>query len=116
MCDLPVLLPERDGLLTGVDGVDYPDLHTLRLAAWRLSGDLSVGVEFRHMLQTRSALPTDRLREICLTPSGSGFVAGAVDGVRSPSPVYSNSVRLPPASPVARAEALHSSDPHFRSQ
>ncbi len=33
---LLVMLPERDGLLSGVDGVDYPDLHTLRLAAWRL--------------------------------------------------------------------------------
>ncbi len=84
LCDLPVMLPERDGLLSGVDGADYPDLHTLRLAAWRLSGDLSVGAEFRRMLQTLSAPPTGRLREICITPSGSVFVAGAVDGVRIP--------------------------------
>ena len=69
LCDLPVLLPERDGLFTGVYGVDYPDLHTLRLAAGRLSGDLSVGVEFRHMLQTRSVPPTDHLHEICNTVS-----------------------------------------------
>ncbi len=67
-----------------MDGGDYPDLHTLRLATWRLSGDLSVGVEFRRMLQTRSAPPTDRLREICNMPSGSAFVAGAMDGVKIP--------------------------------
>ncbi len=28
------LLPERDGHLTWVDGVDHSDLHTLRLAAF----------------------------------------------------------------------------------
>ncbi len=82
LIDLPVMLPERDGLLTGIDRVDYPDLHTLRLATWRLSGDLSIGVEFQHRLQTQSAPPIDRLHEICVTPSGSPFVAGAVDGVK----------------------------------
>ncbi len=37
LVDLPVMLPERDSLLLALDGTEFP----LRLATWRLSGDLS---------------------------------------------------------------------------
>ncbi len=44
--DLPVMLPERDSLLLAPDVTEFPDLGELRLAAWRLSGDLSIAEAF----------------------------------------------------------------------
>ncbi len=50
LVDLPVMLPERDGLLLAPDGTEFPDLGELRLAAWRLLGDLSAAEAFREKL------------------------------------------------------------------
>ncbi len=84
LVDLPVLLPEVDGLLVGGDGVFHPNLHELRLAAWRLSGDLSAGEAFRERLQQPSAQLIDSRRAICTTPSGGPFLAGVLERVRIP--------------------------------
>ena len=50
LVDLPVMLPERDGLLLTPDRTEFPSLKELRLAAWRLLGDLSAAEAFREKL------------------------------------------------------------------
>ena len=50
LVDLPVMLPERDGLLLTPDGTEFPVLGEFRLAAWILSGDLSTAEAFRKKL------------------------------------------------------------------
>ncbi len=84
LVDLPVMLPERDGLLLAPDGTQFPDLGELRLAAWRLSGDLSAAEAFREKLLPPIVQLIDRRHELCTTPSGGPFVAGVLDGRRIP--------------------------------
>ena len=50
LVDLPVMLPERDGLLHAPDGTEFPDLGELYLATWRLLGDLSAAEAIREKL------------------------------------------------------------------
>ena len=86
LVDLPVMLPEHcalatsqlchNGLLLTPDGTEFPDLGELRLAAWRLSGDLSAAKAFREKLLPPYVQLIDRGRELCITPSGAPFVAG----------------------------------------
>ena len=78
------MLPERDGLLLDPDGTEHPNLGELRLAAWRLSGDLSAAEAFREKLLPPYVQLIDRRRELCITPSGGPFVAGVLNGRRIP--------------------------------
>ncbi len=78
------MLPERDGLLHAPDGTEHPNLGELRLAAWRLSGDLSAAEAFREKLLSPYVQLIDRRRELCITPSGAPFVAGVLVGRRIP--------------------------------
>ena len=50
LVDLPVFLPEHDGLLLAPDGSKFPNLQELCLATWRSLGDLSTGEAFREKL------------------------------------------------------------------
>ena len=84
LVDLPVMLPERDGLLLAPDGTEHPNLGELRLAAWRLSGDLSAAEAFREKLLPPYVQLIDRRCELCTMPSGGPFVAGVLDGRRIP--------------------------------
>ena len=84
LVDLPVMLPECDGLLLAPDGTEFPDLGELRLATWRLSGDLSAAEAFREKLLPPYVQLIDRRRELCITPSGAPFVAGVLAGRRIP--------------------------------
>ncbi len=82
--DLPVMLPECGSLLLAPGGTEFPDLGVLRLAAWKLSGDLYTAEVFRKKLLPPYVQLIDRRRELCTTPSGSPFVAGVPDGRRNP--------------------------------
>ncbi len=57
-------------------------------AAWCLSGKLSKQREFQQQLPVPSALVKDSLREICMTPSGKIFVAGALNTASIPSTMF----------------------------
>ncbi len=58
------MLPERDGILLSPDGTEFPNLGELRLAAWRLSGDLSTAEAFREKLLPPYVQLIDRRREL----------------------------------------------------
>ena len=83
LVDLPVMLPERDGLLLDPDRTEFPDLGELGLATWRLSGDLPAAEAFREKLLPPYGQLIDRRHELCITPSVEVFSTGG-----SPSPVY----------------------------
>ncbi len=84
LVDLPVMLPERNGLLLAPDGTEFPNLRELCLAAWRLSGDLSAAEVFREKLLPPYAQLIDHQRELYTMPSGGPFVAGVLDRRRIP--------------------------------
>jgi hypothetical protein len=87
-CDSPRLLPSSPRLLSQhfpQSGVLYnQDTATLRLAAWRLSGDFSKTEGFRRRLSI-SCSPADELPRVAsMTPAGPSFIAGAVSGISIP--------------------------------
>ncbi len=84
LVDLPVMLPERYGLLLAPDGTEFSDLRELRLAAWRFLGDLCAAEAFRNKLLPPYVQLIDRRRELCTMQSGGPFVAGVLDGRRIP--------------------------------
>ncbi len=84
LVDLPVMLPECDGLLLTPDGTEFPDLRELSLAAWRLSGDLSAAESFQEKLLPPYVQLIDRQRKLCTMPSGGPYLAGVLDGRRIP--------------------------------
>ena len=84
--DLPVMLPECDGLLLAPDGTEFPDLRELCLATWRLSGDIFAAEVFKrscchHAIYVQ---PINRRPELCTMSCGGPFVAGDLDGRRIP--------------------------------
>ncbi len=84
LVDLPVVLPVRPDVISNPQGLPHPGLSTLRLAAWRLSRKHSKQREFQQQLHAPSALVKDSLREICTTPNGGIFAAGALNTASIP--------------------------------
>ena len=78
------MLPERNGFLFAPDGTEFPDLRELRLATWRLLGDLSTAEAFREKLLPPYVQLVDHRYELCTTPNGSPFGAGVPNGRRIP--------------------------------
>ena len=79
MVDLPVLLPEHNSFLLGLDRVLHSNFPSLRLL-----GDLSGGVEFQQCLQQPYMQLTDSQHMLCTTPSGGPFVAIVLKGRKIP--------------------------------
>ena len=84
MVEAPVMLPQTDQLLSDPDGLPYPDLGTLRLAAWRLSGVRSRQQAFRRQLRQPWRLPCALPQGTSTIRSGGSFVAGVLYGVSIP--------------------------------
>ncbi len=84
LVDLTMLLPEVNGLLFDPDEVAHPYLHGFHLAAWRLSGDLSIGEAFRERLLPPHVQLIDNQRAISTAPSGSSFLPGVLKGATDP--------------------------------
>jgi hypothetical protein len=84
LVELPIRLPQTPSLLTGPDGDVYPDLSSLRLAAWRLSGKLYRQKEFLHRLQKLWHLPLDVRLGSFINENGTFLLAGAREGVSIP--------------------------------
>ena len=82
--ELPILLPQSKQLLTGPEGVPHPDLATLRLAAWRVSGKTSKQQEFRSKLQTHVRLLCDLPQNRFIMLNGKRFVVGVLNGISIP--------------------------------
>ena len=77
------------GPASGVAGAQWSSIHprwdrVSRLAARRLSGDLSAAEAFREKLLPPYVQLIHSRRELCITPSGGPFVAGILDGKRIP--------------------------------
>ncbi len=108
---LPVLLPKVDGLIMGPDGVSHPNLHELHLAAWRLSGDLSIDEAFRERLLQPYAQLIDYQCTILTMPSGGPFLAGVLEGVRIPFTHLLGQFVLLTAPATIRSEKCHYPQP-----
>ena len=84
LVDLPILLPRREDLLRGLDGLPHPSLMSLHLAAWRLSGNPCKHREFLARLPTRLATRSEPAPKLFTTKSGETLWAGVVQGVSIP--------------------------------
>jgi len=83
-CEIPLLLPLKLDLLSQtlpqMGTLFHPDLKSLRLAAWKLSGVFSRVQAFRNQLSSQPWQPLDDLLESSTTPGGRRSVAGVVNG------------------------------------
>ena len=80
----PILLPTRRNLLQGPRGERHPDLGSLRLAAWRVSGETSKQREFQSKLQVPAWLLCDLPQKGFIRRNGAVLYAGANAGTRIP--------------------------------
>jgi len=87
-CEVPLLLPLKLGLLSQIlpqkGTLFHPDLKSLRLAAWKLSGVSSRVQAFRNQLSVRPWQPRASLLGSSTTTDGTHSVAGVVDGMLIP--------------------------------
>ncbi len=84
------------------DGMEFPDLGELCLAAWRRSGDLSAGEAFGERLLPSYVQLIDGRRQVAVL-----LLLVFSTGEGSPSPFYENSADLSPAFATSGLEALH---------
>ena len=84
MVDLPILLPLRDYLLKGLDGLPHPSLKSLHLAAWRLSGNSCRRREFLKGLPKRLASPFGPAPRLYTSRNGDILYAGVLTGISIP--------------------------------
>ena len=80
--DFPVTLPQLPDLLESPAGDPHPLIEEghLRLAAWKVSGRVSVIGGFRKQLSNLSPLHGDPAQKGCTTVPGGNGVAGVRDG------------------------------------
>ena len=81
---LPILLPVYANLLTDPQGQNPPDLHTLRLAGWMVSGKRSKQREFQSRLQLLLKRPRDLTHALYTHQSGKFFVCGVLNTMLIP--------------------------------
>jgi hypothetical protein len=87
-CEVPLRLPLKLDLLSQtlpqMGTLFHPDLKSLRLAAWKLTGVSSRVQVFRSRLSSQPWQPPDGLLASSTTPDGTRSVAGVVNGVLIP--------------------------------
>ncbi len=92
--DLPVMLPECDGLLLAPDRTEFPNLGEFRLATWTLMGDLSAAEAFQ---ATICAAHRPSMRSLYHAKWRPFLSLVFSMGEGSPSPIYQNGAELPAA-------------------
>jgi len=77
----PILLPQREDLLSNPRGETHPLTRKLQLAAWKVSSNNFKRKEFQKGLSTSSATNAEREHNIITTAPGRSFLAGSLNGI-----------------------------------